>query len=57
MPPAAILILQKLRSGSHPLQRWQGKLSALEDETPLALPPGTSCVNTFTFPQQVGDQA
>jgi hypothetical protein len=30
---------QKLRSLSHPLQRWQWSLSAFEDETLLQFPP------------------
>lgn len=50
-------IPQKLRSVSNPLQSWQGKLFALEDETPLELPPGASGVKTFAFHNQVCPQA
>ena len=47
---------QRLRGRSHPLQGWQGKLSALEDEAPLELSPGTSLIQPFTFHQQICHQ-
>jgi hypothetical protein len=49
-------IVQELRSGSYPLQGWQGCLRTLEDETPLELPPGASLSKTLTFHNQIGDE-
>jgi len=48
---------QELRSGSDPLQSWQCELSALENEAPLALPPGASLCKPFAFHNQIGDEA
>ena len=47
---------QELRGCSHPLQGWQCELAALEDEAPLALPPGASLLKPFTFHQHIRHQ-
>jgi hypothetical protein len=47
---------QKLRSFSHPLQRWQWDLSALEDEMPLQVPPHNSLIQPFTLHHKVGHE-
>ena len=49
-------LIQRLRGRSHPLQGWQGELSALEDEAPLELSPGTSLIQPFPFHQQICHQ-
>ena len=48
---------QRLRGHPHPLQGWQYELSALEDEAPLALPPGASLLKPFTFHHHIRHQA
>ena len=52
-----VLFKQELRGRSHPLQGWQCELSALENEAPLALPPGASLCKPFAFHNQIGDEA
>jgi hypothetical protein len=45
----SVFITQKLRSFSHPLQRWQWDLSALEDEMLFQFPPGDALIQPFTL--------
>jgi hypothetical protein len=48
--------VQKLRSLSYPLQRWQWDLSASEDETLLAFPPRHPVVESLTLHTEVRHQ-
>jgi hypothetical protein len=49
--------VQELCSRSDPLQGWQCKLSALEDEAPLKLPPSASLIKPCTFHNHIRHQA
>src|SRR5215470_3029360 len=51
-----VMLLQRLRGRSHPLQSWRCELSALEDEAPLELPPRASLLKPFTFHNQIRDE-